>query len=136
MTFAYDLFRCVLGLTVMIGVCYAFSSDRKGIDWRLVGIGMTMQFVIAILILKVKGVSVIFDYIAAGFRKTLEFTAEGSEVLFGRIVNDMDSFGSLFAFQVLPTVVFFSALTAVLYYLGILQWIVFGFAWVMKRLMR
>ena len=135
MTFAYDLFRCVLGLAVMIGVCYAFSRNRKAINWRLVGIGLTMQFFLAIVILKVKGVSIIFDYIAAGFRKTLEFTAAGSEFLFGSIVNDMDSFGYIFAFQVLPTVVFFSALTAVLYYLGILQKVVYGLAWLMSKAM-
>ncbi|MFT6000172.1 MAG: CNT family concentrative nucleoside transporter [Neolewinella sp.] len=135
MTFAYDLFRCVLGLAVMIGVCYTFSRNRKAIDWRLVGIGVTMQFVLAVVILKVKGVSVIFDYIAAGFRKTLEFTAAGSQFLFGSIVNDMDSFGYIFAFQVLPTVVFFSALTAVLYYLGILQKVVYGLAWLLSKAM-
>lgn len=135
MTFAYDLFRCLLGLAVMIGVCYAFSNNRKAIDWKLVGIGMAMQFVLAVLILKVKGVSVVFDYIATGFRKTLEFTAAGSEFLFGSIVNDMDSFGYIFAFQVLPTVVFFSALSAVLYYLGVLQKVVYGLAWLLSKAM-
>ncbi len=94
-----------------------------------------MQFVLAGVILKVQGVSVICDYIAAGFRKTLEFTAAGSQFLFGSIVNDMDSFGYIFAFQVLPTVVFFSALTAVLYYLGILQKVVYGLAWLLSKAM-
>ncbi|SEP58995.1 NupC/NupG family nucleoside CNT transporter [Neolewinella agarilytica] len=135
MNFAYDLFRCLLGLSVMIGVCYLFSRNRKAVDWKLVGIGVAMQFVLAILILKVKGVSVIFDYIATGFRKTLEFTAAGSEFLFGSIVNDMDSFGYIFAFQVLPTVVFFSALSAILYYLGILQKVVYGLAWLLSKAM-
>lgn len=135
MSVANDLFRCILGMTVMLGVCYLFSRNRRAIDWRLVGIGVGMQFVLAVLILKVPGVSIIFDYIATGFRKTLEFTAAGSEFLFGSIVNDMDSFGYIFAFQVLPTVVFFSALSAILYYLGILQKVVYGLAWLLSKAM-
>ena len=135
MTFAYDLFRCLLGLAIMLGVCYAFSRNRRGIDWKLVGIGVAMQFVLATIILKVDGVSVIFDYIATGFRATLGFTAAGSEFLFGSIVNDMDSFGYIFAFQVLPTIVFFSALSAILYYLGILQKVVYGLAWLLSKAM-
>ena len=133
--FAYDLFRCLLGIAVMIAVCYAFSRDRSAINWRLVGIGLALQFVLAVLILKVDGVSLVFDYVATGFRKTLEFTAAGSEFLFGSIVNDMDSFGYIFAFQVLPTVVFFSALSAILYYLGILQKVVYGLAWLLSKTM-
>jgi len=135
MSIANDLFRCVLGIAVMLAVCYLFSRNRKAIDWRLVGIGVTMQFVLAVLILKVKGVSIVFDWIATGFRKTLEFTAAGSEFLFGSIVNDMESFGYIFAFQVLPTVVFFSALSAILYYLGILQKVVYGLAWLLSKAM-
>ncbi len=135
MSVANDLFRCILGMSVMLGVCYLFSRNRRAIDWRLVGIGVGMQFLLAILILKVPGVSTIFDYIATGFRKTLEFTAAGSEFLFGSIVNDMDSFGYIFAFQVLPTVVFFSALSAILYYLGILQKVVYGLAWLLSKAM-
>lgn len=134
-TFAYDLFRCLLGLTVMLSVCYLFSQNRKAIDWKIVGVGLVMQFVLAIVILKVPGVSIVFDYVAGGFRKTLEFTAAGSEFLFGSMVKDMDSFGYIFAFQVLPTIVFFSALSAILYYLGILQKVVFGMAWLLSKAM-
>lgn len=119
----------------MLGICYLLSSNRKAIDWRLVGIGVTMQFVLAILILKIEGVSTIFDYVAAGFRKTLEFTAAGAEFLFGSIVVDVESFGYIFAFQVLPTIVFFSALSAILYYLGILQKVVYGLAWLLSKAM-
>ena len=134
-TFANDLFRCGLGMVAMLAVCYACSRNRKAIDWKLVGIGVGFQFLLAVLILKVEGVSTIFDYTAAGFRKTLEFTAAGSEFLFGSIVKDMDSFGYIFAFQVLPTVVFFSALSAILYYLGILQKVVYGLAWLLSKAM-
>ncbi len=134
-TFLYDLFRTVLGMSVMLGVCYAFSANRRAIDWKLVGIGVAMQFVLAVLILKVNGVSTVFDYVAAGFRKTLEFTAAGSQFLFGSIVTDFDSFGYIFAFQVLPTIIFFSALSAVLYYFGILQRVVYGLAWLLSKAM-
>ncbi|PHI21824.1 Na+ dependent nucleoside transporter [Lewinellaceae bacterium SD302] len=135
MTFANDLFRAVLGLTILLGVCYLLSKNRKAINWKLVGIGVGMQFVLAFLMLKAKGVSYAIDLVATGFRKTLEFTAAGSQFLFGSIVQDMDSFGYIFAFQVLPTIVFFSALTAVLYYLGILQKVVYGLAWLLSRTM-
>ncbi|THH41033.1 NupC/NupG family nucleoside CNT transporter [Neolewinella litorea] len=135
MSFAYDLFRTTLGMSVMLGVCYLFSANRRAIDWKLVGIGVAMQFVLAVLILKVDGVSLVFDYVAAGFRKTLEFTAAGSQFLFGSIVVDLDSFGYIFAFQVLPTIVFFSALSAILYYLGVLQKVVYGLAWLLSKAM-
>ena len=135
MTFFYDLFRTLLGMSVLLGVCYAFSANRRAIDWKLVGIGIGMQFVLAVLILQVNGVSTVFDYVAAGFRKTLEFTAAGSQFLFGSIVTDFDSFGYIFAFQVLPTIVFFSALSAVLYYFGILQKVVYGLAWLLSKAM-
>ena len=135
MDFAYDLLRTLLGLAVMLGVCYLLSADRRGIDWRLVGIGVTFQFILAVLILKVPGVSIVFDWVATGFRKTLDFTAAGSAFLFGGLVKDLDSFGYIFAFQVLPTIVFFSALSAVLYYLGILQRVVYGLAWLLSRAM-
>lgn len=135
MTFANDIFRTILGMTVLLGVCYLLSKNRRAINWRLVGIGVTMQFVLAFLMLKAAGVSYVIDIIATGFRKTLEFTSAGSQFLFGSIVQDMGSFGYIFAFQVLPTIVFFSALTAVLYYLGILQKVVYGLAWLLSRTM-
>ena len=134
-TFLYDLFRTLLGMSVMLGVCYAFSANRRAIDWKLVAIGVGLQFALAVLILKVNGVSTGFDYVAAGFRKTLEFTAAGATFLFGSLVQDVDSFGFIFAFQVLPTIVFFSALSAILYYLGILQKVVFGLAWLLSKTM-
>lgn len=135
MNFTIDLLRTFLGMAVMLGVCYLFSRNRKAINWKLVGIGVALQFVMALLMLKAPGVSVGVDIVASGFRKTLEFTAAGSAFLFGSIVQDMNSFGFIFAFQVLPTVVFFSALTAVLYYLGILQKVVYGLAWLLSRSM-
>lgn len=135
MNFSLDIIRTLFGMALLLGVCYLFSRNRKAINWKLVGIGVTLQFVMAVLMLKAPGVSIGVDFVASGFRKTLEFTAAGSEFLFGNIVTDMSSFGFIFAFQVLPTVVFFSALTAVLYYLGILQKVVYGLAWLLSRAM-
>ncbi|MEM9836231.1 MAG: nucleoside transporter C-terminal domain-containing protein [Bacteroidota bacterium] len=135
MNFTIDVLRTLLGMAILLGCCYAFSRNRKAINWRLVGIGVAIQFVMAFLMLKANGVSTVVDVVATGFRKTLEFTSAGSQFLFGSIVQDMDSFGYIFAFQVLPTIVFFSALTAVLYYLGILQKVVYGLAWLLSRTM-
>lgn len=135
MDFLNDLFRASLGVTVLLGICYLLSSNRKAINWRLVAIGMGLQLVLAFFILIVPGVSSIFDWISKGFTSVIAFTAAGSQFMFGNIVTDMSSFGYIFAFQVLPTIVFFSALTAVLYYLGILQKIVYGLAWLLTRTM-
>lgn len=135
MNFTIDLLRALLGMFILLGFCYLLSRNRKAINWRLVGIGVSLQFVIAFLMLEARGVSEGVRLVATGFRKTLEFTSEGASFLFGSIVQNVDSFGYIFAFQVLPTIVFFSALTAVLYYLGILQKVVYGLAWLLSRAM-
>ncbi|GJM32456.1 MAG: nucleoside transporter NupC [Saprospiraceae bacterium] len=135
MDFFVDLLRGTLGITVLLGTCYLLSNNRKGIDWRLVGSGMLLQIALALLILKVPYVNVIFDYIAKGFQQILSFTEAGAQFLFGSIVQDMGTFGYIFAFQVLPTIVFFSALSAMLYYFGILQKVVYGLSWLMSRTM-
>lgn len=135
MEFLTNLFRAGLGVFILLGICYLLSSDRKAINWRLVSIGMGLQLFLAFFILIVPGVSNVFDIISTGFTKVITFTAAGSQFLFGSIVQDMSSFGYIFAFQVLPTIVFFSALTAILYYLGILQKIVYGLAWLLTRTM-
>lgn len=135
MEFFIGFLRGGIGLAVLVGFCYLLSSNRKLIDWGLVIKGIGIQFVFAILVLKVKFVRVIFDAIANFFVKILDFTEAGAKFLFGGIVTDLNTFGYIFAFQVLPTIVFFAAFTSVLYYLGILQRIIFGFAWVMKKAM-
>jgi CNT family concentrative nucleoside transporter len=128
--------RGLLGLAILLGICYAFSSNRKAIDWRLVGIGVSSQIILGFLILRVDFLRKIFDYISSFFIAILNYTAEGSKFIFGDLVEKTDTFGYIFAFQILPTIVFFSAFTAILYYLGILQKIIYGFAWIMKRTMR
>lgn len=135
MEFTVSLLRAALGMSVLLGFCYLLSSNRKAINWRLVSGGIILQVVLAVLILKVPGISLIFDYIAGFFREVLRYTEAGAEFIFGNIVTDQQTFGYIFAFQVLPTIVFFSALSAILYYFGILQKIIYGVAWLMRRVM-
>lgn len=135
MELALTMVRGILGMVFLILVCYVFSTNRSAINWRTVGVGILLQFILAISILKVPGVSQIFDVAARFFQQVLQFSSAGAEFLFSGLVTDTDTFGYIFAFQVLPTIVFFSSLAAVLFYLGILQKIIFGLAWLMKRTM-
>lgn len=130
-----DLSRGTLGIIVLLAICYLLSSNRRAINWKTVGIGMALQIGLAIFILKVPYVSVFFDYLASFFRAILGYSEEGARFIFGDLVSNTDSFGYIFAFQVLPTIVFFSAFSAILYYFGILQLIIKGAAWVMVRTM-
>ncbi|PHN04942.1 NupC/NupG family nucleoside CNT transporter [Flavilitoribacter nigricans] len=140
-----SILRGILGIVIMLGICYALSSNRRNINWRLVGIGLAMQLVLAVLILKVPFVRTIFDYVASFFVVLLDFTDAGADFVLGSwpevaqisdgITGEMVTVGYIFAFKVLPTIIFFSALSALLYYLGILQKIIKGFAWVMSRTM-
>lgn len=135
--------RGLIGIIILIAIAYLFSSHRKKIDWRLVAVGVGLQLLIAILVLKVPFVRAGFNIIGSGFVKFLGFAAYGAEFLFGDLARNSDvatgsrhNLGFLFAFQALPTVIFFSAVTSGLYYLGILQKIVYAFAWVMAKTMR
>ena len=128
--------RGMLGMLVLILIAFIFSNNRRKINWALVGKGLLLQFILAIAILKVQWVEDAFDLVGKGFVAVLGFTREGSLFLFGSLIENTQSFGYIFAFQVLPTVVFFSALTSLLYYYGILQKIVFAFAWIMKRTLK
>jgi CNT family concentrative nucleoside transporter len=128
--------RAAIGLLFIVGIAYLLSSNRKKIDWRLVGIGMLFQLVIGLAIAKVGFVRVVFEFISDKFVTFLGFAREGSAFVFGSLASSTSNTGFIFAFQALPTVIFFSAVTAGLYYLGILQKIVFGFAWLMTKAMR
>jgi CNT family concentrative nucleoside transporter len=129
-----EYLRGVFGLAVIVLVAFIFSSDKKRIDWRLVGIGILLQLIFGILITKVPIVASGFSFLSQGFVKFLSFSRDGASFIFGDLAGD--SFGFIFAFQVLPTIIFFSTVSAGLYYLGILQKVVFGIAWVMARTMR
>lgn len=117
----------ILGITLLLAITYLFSVNRKAVSWKLVGVGLFIQFALAIMVLKVPLAQAFFELIGKFFVKILDFTAYGSEFLFGKIL-DINTFGFIFAFQVLPTIIFFSALTSVLFYLGIIQKIVYWLA--------
>ncbi len=127
------LWRGALGMAVLILISFLFSSNRRAINWKTVGIGLTLQLLIAIGVLKVPFVQYIFEKIGEVFVSILDFTRAGSQFLFEGLVVDMDTFGYIFAFQVLPTIIFFSALTSVLFYLGIIQKVVKGLAWLLSK---
>ena len=128
--------RGLLGMFALLAIAFLFSANRKAINWMLVLKGLALQFILAIAILKVPYVEDGFDLVGRGFVAILGFTREGSLFLFGNLISDTTSFGYIFAFQVLPTVVFFSALTSLLYYYNILQKVVYVFAWIMKRTLK
>lgn len=129
--------RGILGIAVLLGICYAFSKNRKHIDWKLVASGMILQVLIALAVLPAKSpLAVVFSWVSSKFVTLLSFSRDGAAFLFGGLVTDINSFGFIFAFQVLPTIIFFSGLTSVLYYLGILQRVVYGIAWIMSKTMR
>ena len=125
-----------MGLSFLVLVGFLLSSNRRRIDWRLVGTGLLLQVVFAVLVLKVDRVAQSFDWLSQQVVTFLNFSEKGAEFLFGGLVNNQDTFGYIFAFKVLPTVVFFSAFTSVLYYFGIIQRVIKVFAWVMSRTMR
>ena len=119
-----SLWRGVLGMVSLIVIAFLFSANRKWIDWKTVGLGVAFQLIIAIGVLKVPFVQKAFELVGSLFIEILNFTRAGSEFLFSGLVGDMDSFGFIFAFQVLPTIIFFSALTSLLFYLGVIQFLV------------
>ncbi|PVX52176.1 CNT family concentrative nucleoside transporter [Balneicella halophila] len=134
-TFSFiSILRGLLGIIALIAIAFLFSTNRKKISWRTVGIGLILQVLLAIGILKVGFVQSFFEAIGSFFVVILDFTKEGSTFLFGGFM-DVDTMGFIFAFQVLPTIIFFAALTSLLFYLGIIQKIVYGLAWVMTKLL-
>jgi CNT family concentrative nucleoside transporter len=119
-----SFWRGVLGMFSLIVIAFLFSANRKAISWKKVVIGLSLQLVIAVGVLKITLVQKGFELVGKLFIEILEYTKAGSSFLFAGLISDMDSFGYIFAFQVLPTIIFFSALTSLLFYLGIIQWIV------------
>lgn len=131
-----DIVRGLIGIVFFIGVVYLFSSNKKNISWKLVGTGIALQIIFAIVILKVPYVDQAFLFVSKAFVKFLSFSANGAEFLLGTLSdNQKHSLGFIFAFEVLPTIIFFSTVSSALYYLGILQKVVYGIAWVMAKTM-
>ena len=125
----------LLGLLVLIGIAWSLSNNRSQVDWRLVVSGIALQIVIAVVVILVPGGRTFFEFFARFFVKIVEFALMGSSFLFGDLAN-VQKFGFLVAFQVLPTIIFFASLMAVLYHLGLMQKVVQGMAWVMLKVMR
>ena len=129
-----SIIRGIIGMTCLVLIAYLFSNNRKKINWKTAFLGLFTQLILAILIIRVEFVQNIFEFFGKIFVKTLDFTMEGSRFLLGDMVN-VESFGYVFLFQVLPTIIFFSALTSVLFYLGIIQKIVKLLAWSLSKLL-
>ncbi len=129
-----SLLRGILGMLALLGIAYIFSSNRKGINWKTIGIGLALQLILAIGVLKIGFVKATFEFVGTLFVKVLDFTRAGSEFLLGGMMN-VDNFGFIFLFQVLPTIIFFSALTSLLFYLGVIQIVVKGMATILTKLM-
>ncbi|CAM3082493.1 nucleoside transporter C-terminal domain-containing protein [Rariglobus hedericola] len=126
--------RGLLGIFVFTGIAVAFSTNRRAINWRLVGSALLLQLIFAALVIHVAPVRWVIEMAGGFFVRILGFSAEGTAFLFGSLASK-EKHGFVIALVVLPSVVFFSALTSLLYYLGVLQKIVMGFAWIMSKTM-
>ena len=126
--------RGLLGISAIVVIAYLLSNNKKNIDWKTIGIGLLSQIIIAVGVIKVDAVKIFFEKIGEAFLAIVVFTNEGTKVLFGELANS-DKYGAIFAFQILPVIIFFSALTSVLYYYGIIQKVVKAMAWLLTKLL-
>ena len=127
--------RGLLGMFVLLLLCWLMSSNRAAISWKLVFTGLGLQLAFALGVLKVPAINKIFEVAGKFFVEILNFTQKGSEFVFGELALNTSSLGFVFAFQILPTIIFFSALTSILFYFGIIQKVVWVLAWIMKKTM-
>ena len=128
------IIRGIIGIVVLLGIAFLLSSQRKAIKWKTILIGLSLQFILAFGVLKIGWVKQIFNVLGGFFTAVLEFTESGSLFLFGNLIDASNpTIGYVFALQILPTIVFFSALTSILYYFGIIQRVVKGLAWLLTR---
>jgi CNT family concentrative nucleoside transporter len=129
-----NLGRGAIGMFFLIFICYIFSNNRKAINWKLVGFGLLAQICFALGVLKVNFVKIIFGWISGKFVDVINIGHEGTKFIFGNLADPTQSWAYVFAIQVLPNIIFFAALSAMFYYLGVLQKIVFVFAWLLRKL--
>ena len=129
-----SLLRGLIGMFTLIAFAYLLSNNRKAISWKLVGIGILTQITIAICIIKISLIKKFFGIISSLFVKILDFTNAGTSMLLGEF-SSIDKYGFIFVFQALPIIIFFSALTSILFYFGIIQKIVKLLAWALKKLL-
>ncbi len=138
----------IFGILVLLGIAWLFSDSKKTINWRIVGTGIGLQLIFAVFVILTPWGSVVFDAIGSFFVKIISFTFDGATFVFGALASQEtfenafpegmrnEGVGFIFAFQVLPTIIFFSSLMSVMYHLGLMQKIVQGMAWVMAKAMR
>lgn len=126
--------RGFLGIAIVLGVAYWMSYDRKRIDWKLVGAGLLMQLLFALAVLYVPVVGIALEWIGKIFVKLMDFTQEGVQFLLGPLIAQ--SKGFIFLLNSLPVVIFFSALVSLFYHWGIIQWVVSGMSWLLRRFLR
>mgnify|MGYP001447265450 CR=1 FL=1 len=129
-----SLGRGFMGIFVLILIAYAFSNNQKNISWKTVFIGLLTQIIIAIGVIKISWVKNFFEYISGFFVNILEYTQAGTQMLLGEFAN-IDQYGFIFVFQALPIIIFFSALTSLLYYFGVIQKVVRVLAWSLRKLL-
>jgi len=129
------LIRGLFGMLGLIVIAFIFSTNKKAIAWRVVLTGLGIQILLAVGVLHVGFIQAFFEYLGRAFVLVLDFTKAGTEFLFPNFLNT-EKFGYVFAFQVLPTIIFFSALMSMLFYYGIIQKIVYGLAWLMTKALR
>ena len=129
-----SLSRGIVGMLVLLMIAYALSNNRKKIPWRVVVLGIFAQLIIAIGVIKISWIKIFFEYISSFFVKLLEYTQAGTNMLLGEF-GDVDRYGFVFVFQALPIIIFFSALTSLFYYFGIIQKLVKFLAWGLKKLL-
>jgi len=147
MSIILDILFGFFGLIVLVGIAFLFSNNKRKVNWKLVIIGILLQILFAIFVLMTPWGASVFNALSEFFVTIINFTFEGAQFVFGALANQTDfgrafpqdlqqkGFGFIFAFQVLPTIIFFSSLMAVLYHLGIMQIIVQAMAWVMAKTM-
>ena len=130
-----SLLRGVCGMLVLIFIAFLLSNNKRAISWKTVGIGLFIQVLIAIGVLKINIIKNIFEILGRFFIKVLEFTGEGTKMLLGEFGN-IETYGFIFVFQALPVIIFFSALSSILYYFGVIQKIVRFLAWGLSRIFK
>jgi CNT family concentrative nucleoside transporter len=129
-----SLFRGLIGMSVLIFVAFLLSNNRKAINWKTASFGLILQIILAVAVLKISWVKLMFEYAGKIFVKILDFTMEGTKFLFGDLVS-VDNFGNVFIFSILPTVIFFAALTSILFYFGIIQKVVKFMAIILSKVL-
>ena len=130
-----SLLRGLLGMLVLLFIAYLLSNNKKQIAWKTVGLGLLAQVIIAIGVLKIDWVKKVFETMGNFFINVLEYTGEGAKMLLGEL-GDVNQYGFIFVFQALPVIIFFSALSSILYYFGIIQKVVGFLAWGLTKLLK